>query len=98
MTDAAAAQIFINKWERAALNEKATAQEHFIDLCRLLGQSTPNEADPNGRFYRFEKPLTKAGSQAGFADVWRRDRCAAVLSWRGSAQSPAIRLAQTTCF
>ncbi|HEU4326919.1 MAG TPA: DNA methyltransferase [Roseiflexaceae bacterium] len=71
-----AAQDFIAKWDRATLNERATAQEHFIDLCRLLGVPTPNEADPAGSFYRFEKPLTKSGGKAGFADVWRRDRFA----------------------
>ena len=26
--------------------ERAAAQEHFIDLCRMLGIPTPNEADP----------------------------------------------------
>src|SRR5215216_3268566 len=72
-TTAAAAQAFVEKWERNQLNESATAKEHFVDLCRLLGQPTPNEADPLGKFYRFEKPLTKVGGGAGFADVWKRD-------------------------
>jgi hypothetical protein len=70
---AAAAQVFVEKWERNRLNETATAKEHFVDLCRLLGQPTPNEADPLGTSYRFEKPLTKVGGRAGFADVWKRD-------------------------
>ena len=43
-----AAQDFIVKRSRAVLNERATAQEHFIDLCRLLGLPTPNKADPKG--------------------------------------------------
>lgn len=76
MTDTAAVQAFIRKWENNALNEAANSKEHFIDLCKLLGQKTPNEADPRGTFYRFEKPLTKAGGGAGFADVWRQDRFA----------------------
>jgi hypothetical protein len=73
---AAAAAAFVEKWERNRLNENAAAKEHFGDLCRLLGQPTPNEADPLGTFYRFEKPLTKVGGRAGFADVWHQDRFA----------------------
>jgi hypothetical protein len=30
-------------------------EEHFLDLCRQLGQSTPNEAGPTGDIYAFEK-------------------------------------------
>ena len=33
------------------LKERSTAQEHFIDLCRLLGEPTPAEADPKGHHY-----------------------------------------------
>ena len=76
MTDAALTQQFIAKWDAVTINEKATAQEHFIDLCRLLNVKTPNEADPHGQFFRFEKPLTKSGGKAGFADVWYKDRFA----------------------
>ena len=35
---------FISKWRTAELKERSTAQEHFIDLYRLLGQPTPAEA------------------------------------------------------
>jgi hypothetical protein len=91
MTDTAAVQMFIKKWEAVTLNEKATAQEHFIDLCRLLGQPTPNEADPKGQFYRFEKPLTKAGGSAGFADVWRKDRFA--FEYKTKGKYPDLRAA-----
>ena len=67
MTDAAAVRAFVEHWERVELNEKAVAQSHFNDLCHLLGLKGPVEADPKGQFYRFEKPLTKAGGSAGFA-------------------------------
>ena len=70
------AAAFVQKWEAVTINEKATAQEHYIDLCHLLGHPTPNKADPNGDFYRFEKPLTKSGGGAGFADVWKKDHFA----------------------
>ena len=41
-------QEFIRKWKPAALTERASAQEHFIDLCRVFGHSTPVEDDPVG--------------------------------------------------
>ena len=53
--------------------EKAAAQEHLIDLCRLLREPTPHEADPIGAQYAFEKRVTKAGGGDGFADAWKRD-------------------------
>ena len=68
-------EAFITKWEHNLLNERATAHEHFADLCRLLQQPTPNDPnplDPAHESYRFEKPLTKVGGKAGFADVWKR--------------------------
>jgi hypothetical protein len=35
---------FAVKWMGSTATERAAAQEHFIDLCRLLGVPTPNEA------------------------------------------------------
>lgn len=29
---------FVAKWSRAKLPERAASHEHFIDLCRMLGQ------------------------------------------------------------
>ena len=52
--------------------EKASAQSHFIDLCRMLGEPTPHEVDPIGSQYAFEKRVVKAGGGDGFADVWKR--------------------------
>ena len=34
---------FIAKWKRSDLKERSAAQEHFIDLCRLVGQRTMQE-------------------------------------------------------
>jgi restriction-modification enzyme MmeI-like protein len=64
---------FAAKWRGVTTTEKASAQSHFIDLCRMLGEPTPHEADPTGEFYAFEKRVTKAGGGEGFADVWKRD-------------------------
>jgi hypothetical protein len=38
----------VAKWQGSTRAERAAAQEHFIDLCRMLGQPTPNDADPTG--------------------------------------------------
>jgi hypothetical protein len=63
---------FITKWKDATLKERSAAQEHFLDLCRLLDEPTPAEADPAGSWYCFEKGAAKAGGGDGWADVWRR--------------------------
>jgi hypothetical protein len=63
---------FAAKWSGSNRAERAAAQEHFIDLCRLLGYPTPNEADPDGAWYAFEKGASKEGGGEGYADVWKR--------------------------
>lgn len=64
---------FISKWENSKLKERAAAQEHFIDLCRLLGEKTPAEVDAGGKDYAFEVGATKTTGGRGFADVFKRD-------------------------
>src|SRR4051812_26538402 len=70
---------FVHKWSKAQLSERAASQEHFIDLCRLLDQPTPAEADASGTDYCFEKHVKVVGSASkgskgdyGFVDVWKR--------------------------
>ena len=63
---------FIAKWRASELKERSAAQEHFIDLCRLLGELTPAEADPIGERYCFERGARKDGGGDGWADVWKR--------------------------
>ena len=63
---------FIAKWDRSTLKERSASQEHFIDLCRLLGVPTPADADPDGTRYSFEKGATKYDGGDGFADVWMK--------------------------
>ena len=72
---------FIAKWQRVTLPERAASQEHFIDLCRLLGQPTPAEHDATGAEYTFEKGVSvtagaSRGSKgdSGYADVWWRGK------------------------
>ena len=64
---------FVSKWRQATLSESAGYQEHLIDICRLVGQDTPAQADPRGDFFTFEKSLKKESSRLGFADVWRKN-------------------------
>jgi hypothetical protein len=78
---------FKRKWARAKGKESAIYQEHFVDLCRLLGQPTPTEADPTGtESFCFQKRVVKDAelfalndrgaetdaSERGFADVWKK--------------------------
>lgn len=63
---------FIKKWQAANLKERSAAQEHFIDVCRLLDEPTPAEADPDGAWYCFERGASKLTGSDGWADVWKR--------------------------
>jgi type II restriction/modification system DNA methylase subunit YeeA len=62
-------QDFVSKWKPVTSREKQTYQEHFIDLCRLVGHPTPNEADPTGTRYAFEMGAAKTSGGQGWADV-----------------------------
>ena len=64
---------FVAKWKKVELKERSAAQEHFLDLCRMLGHPTPAEADPTGETFCFEKGAEKHGGGDGFADVWKKD-------------------------
>ncbi|TWA69712.1 type II restriction/modification system DNA methylase subunit YeeA [Azospirillum baldaniorum] len=55
------------------LKERSAAQSHFNDLCRLLGEATPTDADPKGSWYCFERGATKTTGGEGWADVWKRE-------------------------
>lgn len=67
---------FISKWQASELKESSGSQEHFIDLCRLLSEKTPAEADPHGEFYCFERGARRDTGGEGWADVWKRNHFA----------------------
>src|SRR5437762_3539156 len=51
---------FKKKWARYSGKETAAYQEHFNDVCALLGQSTPATADPTGsESFCFQKRVVK---------------------------------------
>lgn len=64
---------FISKWKAVDLSERAVAHSHFIDLCGLLGEASPTDADHSGTWYCFEKGAVKTTGKPGWADVWKRD-------------------------
>lgn len=79
---------FKKKWLRYKGKETSAYQEHFNDLCAILGQKTPAEADPSGNdWFCFQKRVVKdmelfaveesgaepEASERGFADVWRKE-------------------------
>lgn len=67
-------QEFITKWKAILASppegaqERALSQQHFLDVCSLIGHQQPH-AEEN---FRFEKPVTKVSGEKGFADVWKR--------------------------
>ena len=63
---------FIVEFANVGAGRSAPPQEHFIDLCRLLGEPTPAEADPTGERYCFERGARKDTGGDGWADVWKR--------------------------
>ncbi|MDP9316375.1 MAG: class I SAM-dependent DNA methyltransferase, partial [Chloroflexota bacterium] len=64
-------QAFVAKWRGNTRKERSAAQEHFIDLCRLVGHPTPGEAG-SANTYDFEAGAGKQKGGSGWADVWKQ--------------------------
>jgi hypothetical protein len=87
------ARDFVAKWSPGStaheLGERAGAQAHFIDLCRVLGVAEPDDPER----YCFERGLTKSGSAAGrtdgFADIWLRGH----FAWEYKAPGKSLETA-----
>lgn len=65
-------QEFVAKWQNVQVKEKSGYQEHFIDLCRLVGHPTPIEADPHATWFAFEAGVKQQKGSQGWADVWKK--------------------------
>ncbi len=63
---------FAAKWSKVSLSERASYQQHYLDLCELAGHPKPAEADPAGEWFCFERGAEKHGGGDGWADVWKR--------------------------
>lgn len=88
---------FQEKWQEATRTEKSAAQEHFLDLCELLGVPKPAEIDKHGKTYTFEKLTTRPdkGGKA-FADVWK-EKCF-VWEYKGKRKSLTEAYAQARMY
>ncbi len=84
---------FVDKWDGSAGRESAAAQEHFIDLCRLVGEPTPNEDDPAQTRYTFEKQTTRSSGPRGWVDVWLSNR----FAWEYKGKLKDLRAAYKQC-
>ena len=62
-------QDFVSKWKRAEARERQSVQEHFLDLCALVGHETPMQQDPSGTRFAFEMGAAKTSGGSGWADV-----------------------------
>ena len=84
---------FEAKWRGSAGRENASAQEHFIDLCRLVGEPTPNEDDPHQERYTFEKQTTRSSGPRGRVDVWLSGK----FAWEYKGRHKDLRAAYKQC-
>ena len=80
---------FITKWKASTLKERSGSQSHFNDLCRLLSEPTPTDADPDGTWYTFERGAKKTGGGDGWADVWKRGH----FAWEYKGKHKDLRAA-----
>jgi SAM-dependent methyltransferase len=62
-------QDFVSKWKRADARERQSVQEHFIDLCALVGHESPMQYDPTATRFAFEVGAAKTSGGSGWADV-----------------------------
>jgi hypothetical protein len=63
-------QELVAKWRGETRKERSVSQEHFIDLCRLLGHETPG--DNRDGSLTFEESASKGSGKQGWADVWKK--------------------------
>ncbi len=69
MSSSFSAQDFVAKWRKTDLSERSAVQQHFLDLCRLVGHEAPADFDPTGKDFAFEMGAEKSSGGQGWADV-----------------------------
>lgn len=84
-------QQFIAKWQEATLSERSACQQHFLDLCDLLGQPKPADVDRDASWYCFERGVTKTEGGKGWADVWMRSH----FGWEYKGKHKDLKAAYT---
>ena len=78
-------QEFVSKWRGNTSTERQVYQQHFLDLCALVGHGTPAALDPENKFFTFEAGAAKLGGGNGFADVWYKGHFA--IEYKGPSKS-----------
>ncbi len=96
---------FAAKWSGSTRNERAAAQEHFIDLCRMLGVPRPTKPTRPASGTPSRRAPARPAAGTGFADVWKRRHFAweykgkrkdlerrvhQLLSYRDALENPPI--------
>ena len=84
-------QQFVQKWEDSALKERSSYQEHFMDVCHLVGHPTPAALDPTGETFTFEAGVKKLGGGQGWADVWYKGHFA--IEYKGKGKYDTLEAA-----
>jgi type II restriction/modification system DNA methylase subunit YeeA len=102
---------FVHKWRNNSSTEKQSYQQHFLDLCRLVGHPTPAEVDPEAKYFTFEAGAAKQGGGQGWADVWFKGHFAIeykgphgdlgkaytqLLQYRESLENPPLLIVSNT--
>ncbi len=73
---------FVDKWRGNTSSERQVYQQHFLDLCELIGHAKPAAMDAGNAFFIFEAGAVKHGGGNGFADVWYKGHFA--IEYKGS--------------
>ena len=85
-------QEFVAKWRGNTSNEKQVYQQHFLDLCALVGHPLPAALDPENKFFTFEAGAAKLGGGNGWADVWYKGHFA--IEYKGPGKSLSVAYEQ----
>jgi hypothetical protein len=74
MSNPAAIQAFITKWQLSGAAERANAQLFLAELCDVLGvpRPKPKQADEQNNAYVFEKVIVTANGTSNFIDLYKR--------------------------
>lgn len=90
MTDQSKIDAFISKWGPSgsgfALNERQGAQQHFLELCNVIGVEQPTGVNDGVTDYLFEKQTLMLGERRGYADVFKRN----VFAWEYKAPGKSL--------
>ena len=104
-------QEFVATWRGNTSTEKQSYQQHFLDLCHLVGHPTPKQLDPDSKFFTFEAGAAKQSGGQGWADVWFKGHFAIeykgphgdldkaytqLLQYRESLENPPLLIVSNT--